>query len=457
MNLGPETETVEHKKSTSELKEGVASIASMLNKHGRGELFFGVTNDGDVIGQQVSDSTLRNISQAIGSSIDPRIFPSIEALDDGEGRSYVRVAFSGGDRPYACKGSYRIRVADEDVLMTGAEVRRMASEAFLAEHPWDSQPSPRPISDVDEKTLRAFVDRGIEAKRISEPYAGVRQTLASLGLLAGDSLTNAADVLFCQSARTGLKMGILQDHGRTEILDLHQERGTVFDLIDKGETYVLNNTRRRLVIDGAGPRREVPELPAAAIREALVNAFVHRDWARGACVQVDIFYDSVEILSPGWFIEGQSPEAHLEGGDTSSDTRNRLIADTVFRSGDMEAYGTGIARIKSLCDEAGVRVEYARVPSGTKLVFHRNDAFAGEGGAIAQEHGGSKVLSSSATRVLDTLAQRPGHTAASLADELGMSARQAQRALKELRDGGCIEREGSDKSGTWVILRHPLS
>lgn len=180
----------------------------------------------------------------------------------------------------------------------------------------------------------------------------------------------------------------LQDHARTEILDLHQERGTVFDLIEKGEAYILNNTRRRFVIDGAGPRREVPELPAAAVREALVNAFVHRDWTRGACVQVDIFYDSVEILSPGWFIEGQSPEAHLEGGDTSSDTRNRLIDDTVFRSGDMEAYGTGIARIKELCDGADVRVEYVRVPSGTKLVFHRNDAFAAESESPVRESAG---------------------------------------------------------------------
>ena len=57
-NIGKETEQVEFKKSTGELREGVISIASILNKHGEGELYFGVKNNGDVIGQEISDSTL---------------------------------------------------------------------------------------------------------------------------------------------------------------------------------------------------------------------------------------------------------------------------------------------------------------------------------------------------------------------------------------------------------------
>ena len=59
MDLGIEGEYIEFKKSTSELKEGVVSIAAILNKHGKGELFFGVTPQGDVCGQDVSEKTLR--------------------------------------------------------------------------------------------------------------------------------------------------------------------------------------------------------------------------------------------------------------------------------------------------------------------------------------------------------------------------------------------------------------
>ena len=114
MNIGPETELVEHKASTSELKEGVASIASILNKHGHGTLYFGVKNNGNVTGQQVADSTLREISQAIAHSIEPAVYPTVERLEADDGRTYVRVSFEGHDAPYACKNAYRIRVSDED-------------------------------------------------------------------------------------------------------------------------------------------------------------------------------------------------------------------------------------------------------------------------------------------------------------------------------------------------------
>lgn len=67
MNPGMETETAEYKKSTGEMREGMESIASILNKHGHGTLYFGVRNDGEVIGQEASEKTLRAVSQAVGN------------------------------------------------------------------------------------------------------------------------------------------------------------------------------------------------------------------------------------------------------------------------------------------------------------------------------------------------------------------------------------------------------
>lgn len=81
------------------------------------------------------------------------------------------------------------------------------------------------------------------------------------------------------------------------------------------------------------------------------------DWTQRGFVVVDIYYDSVEILSSGWFIEGQIPERHLAGLDKDSTTRNELIARMLFRSKEIESYGSGMPRIKELCDEAGIRVE----------------------------------------------------------------------------------------------------
>lgn len=167
MNLGHETEQIEFKKTTRELKEGVASIASILNKHKSGTLYFGVANNGEVCGQQVSDATLREISQAIGNYIRPVIYPMIVAEQTSDGRQYVKVTFAGSDTPYACDGKYRIRVADEDVLMSPEEVRQQSALANFREHPWDEQISTKTIDDIDEPTLKAFINRGYQRGRIA--------------------------------------------------------------------------------------------------------------------------------------------------------------------------------------------------------------------------------------------------------------------------------------------------
>ena len=76
-NIGIETEQIEYKKTTGELKEAITSIVAILNKHGAGELYFGVRNNGDVLGQEINDETLRKVSQAIKNHITPSIFPEI--------------------------------------------------------------------------------------------------------------------------------------------------------------------------------------------------------------------------------------------------------------------------------------------------------------------------------------------------------------------------------------------
>lgn len=97
-----------------------------------------------------------------------------------------------------------------------------------------------------------------------------------------------------------------------------------------------------------GPREEIPEIPTDAVREILINAYAHRDWLSSGCVQIDIYNDSVEVFNPGWFIEGQDPEAHLSGKSRSSLTRNELIARTLYRSKDIESYASGIPRVRDL-------------------------------------------------------------------------------------------------------------
>ena len=381
MNLGMEDEHIEHKRSTSEMREAMESVASILNKHGHGTLYFGVRpSDGEVVGQDVSEKTLRDISQAFGNRIEPRVVPTIERLEteDGKATRYLRV--SGEERPYACDGRYRIRSADEDLPMGIGLLEQMMLERAATRDPWDRRSSGRPVDEVDEKTLRAYVERGVERHRIPFGYTDVKDVLSRLGLLCGDGkLTNAAAVCFCSSRDIMLRMGVLGNAERTQILDNHQESGTLFDLIEAAETYILNNTRRAFIIDGTSLHREErPEVPLSAIREALFNAFCHRRYEDPAAIQVDIFWDAVDIYNPGSFPSGLVPADYLSGVETASRPRNRLIAQTLYRSGDIETYGTGLRRIQDACDAQGVPVEVFQKSGSVHVRFMREEAVAAD-------------------------------------------------------------------------------
>ena len=94
-----ESETLEFKKSVSELKEGLISITAMLNKHGYGELWFGIGPDGTPKGMTITEKTLRDVSQAIGVHIEPRIYPQI-TQENLDGKDCICVRFDGQQKPY---------------------------------------------------------------------------------------------------------------------------------------------------------------------------------------------------------------------------------------------------------------------------------------------------------------------------------------------------------------------
>ena len=126
MNLGSESETVEFKKSTGEHKEALQAIGAMLNKHGRGELYFGVNDDGNAIGQDASDATLRQVTSRVSDKIEPAVFPTVERLDAEEGLQYVRVEFSGLSAPYSADGRYFTRVGTPNKALSASELGGIA-------------------------------------------------------------------------------------------------------------------------------------------------------------------------------------------------------------------------------------------------------------------------------------------------------------------------------------------
>lgn len=110
------------------------------------------------------------------------------------------------------------------------------------------------------------------------------------------------------------------------------------------------------------------------MREAIANALCHRDYLSGTAVEVNVYMDFVEIVNPGLFPKGDSPDRHLDGSAGDFGQRNPSIAQALFRSGMIERYGTGIPRIEKDCDAAGVKFGYRQTVNTTIIRFERPNA-----------------------------------------------------------------------------------
>ena len=370
MNLGRESETLEFKRSTGELKEAVISIASILNKHQKGELYFGVRPDGTPVGQDVSEKTLREISQAIATHIEPNIFPEITSVVF-DGHECVLVRFEGYNTPYFAYDVARIRVADEDRVMSQPELVRYLQQKDSVESAWERTVSDYPVSDVREEQVKGYIERGKAVGRIGFDYTDKITALNKIGLVSGDKLLNAGMVLFGESLYAELQMAIFAGTERLTFLDIQRHRGTVFELVDLAEKYITSNIHWRVKFDGSLQRKEIPEIPIDAVREALFNSFCHKDY--GACQsnEVAIYKDRVEIYNPGAFPEGFSPEDFISGGERPI-RRNPLITSALYYSKDVESFGTGLKRIVDACNESGCRYEFKILKSGFVVAFYRD-------------------------------------------------------------------------------------
>lgn len=431
MNIGKETEQIEFKKSTGELKEGVISIASMLNKHGNCELYFGVKNDGEAIGQQIGNDTLREISQAIANFIKPQIIPSISFELIGK-NNVIKVSALGNERPYSAYGKYYLRSADED---------REISPSLLREMMFSGN--------------SALVS--IESHNQNLTFTQLRLLYAEKGLTLHDETFKDNLNLLTQSGKYNLMANILADNNsfsikvakfkgtdKTELIK-RNEYGykcllvAIKQVLDYAE--VINETTVK--IDG-GLRKETKLFDKDAFREAWLNACLHNRWTKQTPPVVYFFSDRIEIVSIGGLPEDYSLEDFYAG---RSRPVNLELQQIMVQLDYIEQTGHGVPLIVS---------RYGR------NVFDITENFITVTIPLAtKEMAGSAKLDNDDKRYDLTATQQKIHdiistdstiTIAELAKQLQISTTAVSNAIKILKEKQRLDRKGSKKGGHWLIL-----
>ena len=184
-------------------------------------------------------------------------------------------------------------------------------------------------------------------------------------------MNNTAKIMFGKEPRIEIQMAIFATTEKLTFNDINRAEGRILDLVDIGERYIRNAMRYRVIIDGTQiSRKEIPEVPHIAIREALLNSFCHKNYRTPQNNEIAIFSDRIEIYNPGTFPIGITPDEYIKG-EGHPIHRNPLLAQIMYYSKDIERFGTGLKRIADACEEADVRYEFVSDYYGFTVVFYR--------------------------------------------------------------------------------------
>ncbi|MGH2532187.1 MAG: ATP-binding protein [Thermomicrobiales bacterium] len=449
-----ESEQLEFKRTTSELRTGMRTVCAMLNNALPGYVLFGVNDGGRIVGQPMSTQTLEGIANDL-RKIEPPAFPDIESVPIEDGKAVIMIRISGGTGLYTCEGLPYQRVGPTTSRMPTQIYERRLMERLHAYDRWENWPAKHlSIEDLDQSEIVRTIEEAIRRQRLDEP--GTRDPkalLTGLGLIEDGQLVNAAAALFGRPERLLsrypqciLRMARFRGADKGEFLDNRQEVGNAFDLFIRAQRFLRDYLPvAGRILPNIFERVDDPLYPTEALREALANAICHRDYSTGAgSIGVAIYDDRLEITSIGPLPFGLTPE------DLARPHRSRpwnpLIAQVFYRRGIIESWGRGTIKMIELTEQAGLAApEFDATPHEVTVRFRPTRYIAPT--RIGHD------LSPLQREILEGLA---GTGPASLKQILGIFVepvprRTVQDNLQLLRTLGLVDASGKGVGARWFL------
>lgn len=431
MNLGMENETLEFKKSTSELDEGVISLSSMLNKHREGTLYFGVKNDGTVIGQKdINESTLRDVSRKVAEGIKPQVIPeiSLQLIDD---KKIIKVTVKGNANIYSAFERYYIRSFDEDKKVSPDMLRELINSKG---EPDLIVNEPTIRNDLTFETLKGLYL--IKGHKINN-----EQFENNLKLYTNDGRFNYMAELLSDNNDISIKVVTFAGKDKTVMLK-RTEYGMkcLISAVNEVLEYmdVINETKVKL---GGKKRIEESYFDYACFKEAWLNACIHTRWIEKIPPAVYIFDDRIEIVSNGGLPKALNKTDFFKG--VSKPVNQALL--NIFTNLDLiDQTGHGVPLIINKYGEQAFYISdntiIVTIPINKELlekVDKPNDEIA---------------LSETEQKVYNCIRKNANITISELSDKVSIGDRQVMRVLNSLKNKNIIRREGSNKNGVWKII-----
>ena len=426
-----ENQNTEYKESWRD--EYIKWICGFTNATG-GKMYIGIDDKGNLKGisdaKKLSEDLPNKVKDILGILVDVN-------FQSDAGKDYLEIVIDAYPYPVNYKGSYYYRSGS-----TNQELKGSALDKFLLRKQglkWDGTPEPyTKLKDLSDSAFNLFKVRASETERFDENIQddSNEDILEKLNLIAPDgNLKKAAVLLFHPKPDklfTGAssKIGFFRSDDDLAFQD--EVKGSLIEQAEKVIDLLLTKyLKAQITYDGLQRKESFP-VPPAALREAILNAIVHKDYASGIPIQISVYDNQLIIWN-----EGELPEdwtvAKLKVKHPSR-PYNPDIANAFFRSGLIESWGRGTIKILNEAKAAKTPAPVFKYDdSGFYVIFNFEEI------SIEQ-------------KVLELIKKDSKITGTAIRKELKISDSTVKRILKSLQVDGIIQRSGNNRSGVWTVL-----
>lgn len=447
-NTSSENQHIEWKSSWRD--EYIKWICGFANAQG-GTLVIGKNDKGNITGIRDAKKHLKEIPNKVRDLLG--IIVEVN-LNTSKGKDFLEILVEPYPHPVSYKGEYHYRTGSTKQVLKGA-----ALDAFLLKKyglHWDGAPIPQLSPDhLEAKAFTLFTKKAVRSKRLGDEILleSRDSLLRKLHLFEGSYLKRASALLFHEDPEdfvTGafIKIGFF----RTDADLLYQDEihGNLFKQVDNTLDLLLTKYMKAYIGYAGIQRIEQYLFPVPALREALLNAVVHKDYASGIPVQISVYEDKVIIWNPGRLPEELTLD--LLQKKHPSIPYNPLVAAAFFRAGYIEAWGRGIEKINRECNLAGVaKPDYNYEFAGLMITFKTDieEKTPGKG----SPKGSPKSSPKTEMKVIELMMDKPKISTATIGEILGISKRAVLKHTKKLQEKGMLKRIGPARGGHWEITR----
>ena len=445
-------------------------ICGFANAQG-GKIYIGKNDKGETVGIKNAKKLLEDIPNKVRDILGIIVDVNLRTYHTKE---YLEINIAPSSYPVNYKGEYHYRSGSTKQLLKGAALTQ-----FLFDRTgltWDSVPMEKlDVNDFWHDSFALFRNQALLNKRMDEKDLQITdaQLLDHLGLIKDGCVLRAGMMLFHQEPErwiNGSYIKIAYFQSNTEIAYMDEIHGSLISQAEKVIDLLFTKYLTANITYEGVTRIETYPFPKAAIREAVYNAIVHKNYATQIPIQISVYKDKLYIsndciLPAGWTIETLM-------GKHRSKPFNPNIANGFFRAGLIETWGRGIEKICEACIEHNTPIpKYTVHPEDIMVMFECSKNEINTSVVREPSHRSynrryeycmntdmntihsHSIENEVVQKVLHFLRQHPKSTQKEISEKLEVTTRTVERTIAALKEQGCIKRVGNNRSGYWDVKK----